>query len=703
MTLRRLPKGLCLLLTAAASGCDSLAAITSPPDGGTPGIVSTDGAGGGNPMIVESDPSCPTPNGAAAVAKGAPIAGSSAMPSLVAGLTVKSTTQLPPISGGTMLTTADGSMIVASDPDRDQIYFVDALGMRSLHTRKLNEGDEPGRVVEDAAGRIHVVLRSGRGIATLGRDADSEITRREVCDVPRGIAYDPKGDQLHITCAEGQLVTLAAAPTALMPTRTLDVPSDVRDVLVRDGQLLVSRFRSAELLMIDADGAVEDTRAPATFARDEMRKALISKRAQDGSCITEGGVKLVHVEETPDVAWRMIDVPTAGVAMLHQRAHADEIQVTSGGYGASSGCGGSGIVQSAITMGIDKQTMTTVSITNLTLAVDIAADSQGQMLAVVAPGNYGGNLQIELIPVSALREQETSPGGNASPMQPTGGSFATGATPSTGSPNVNQSAPCAFGTNLPEPEGQATAVTFVSPNVLAVQTREPSAAVSFYDIGVNTLLATVKLDTASRFDTGHAMFHMRTGAGLACASCHPEAGDDGHTWTFATIGPRRTQTLRGGILGTEPLHWNGDMKDFNMLMSEVFVGRMSGFVPSADQTDALTHWLDNQPALHASVPDKSAAERGQELFESSAVGCATCHAGEHLTNNTTVNVGTGVDLQVPSLRGVKFRTPLMHNGCAANITERLTHPECGGGDKHGKTSQLNESQVNDLTAYLETL
>jgi|GEM_PF-7074868 len=43
--------------------------------------------------------------------------------------------------------TADGSTVVAADPDRDQVYFVDAQGMRHLHTRALSAGDEPGRVV----------------------------------------------------------------------------------------------------------------------------------------------------------------------------------------------------------------------------------------------------------------------------------------------------------------------------------------------------------------------------------------------------------------------------------------------------------------------------------------------------------------------------------------------------------------------------
>jgi len=127
------------------------------------------------------------------------------------------------------------------------------------------------------------------------------------------------------------------------------------------------------------------------------------------------------------------------------------------------------------------------------------------------------------------------------------------------------------------------------------------------------------------------------------------------------------------------------------------------FAPSADQSDALSHWIDLQPSLQAEAADSGAAERGKELFESEAVRCSQCHAGSHLTNNQTANVGTGADLQVPSLKGVRFRTPLMHDGCAATISERFSNTKCGGGDKHGATSQLSAAQISDLTAYVETL
>jgi cytochrome c peroxidase len=56
---------------------------------------------------------------------------------------------------------------------------------------------------------------------------------------------------------------------------------------------------------------------------------------------------------------------------------------------------------------------------------------------------------------------------------------------------------------------------------------------------------------------------------------------------------------------------------------------------------------------------------------------------------------------VPSLRGLSFRMPLMHNGCATTLTERFSL--CGGGDKHGTTSQLTIDQRDDMVAYLNSL
>jgi cytochrome c peroxidase len=72
-----------------------------------------------------------------------------------------------------------------------------------------------------------------------------------------------------------------------------------------------------------------------------------------------------------------------------------------------------------------------------------------------------------------------------------------------------------------------------------------------------------------------------------------------------------------------------------------------------------------------------------------------------MTNNSTVDVGTGRAFQVPSLLGVAYRAPYMHGGCAGTLEDRFG--SCGGGDRHGNTSALAAGQVADLVAYLKSL
>ena len=392
--------------------------------------------------------------------------------------------------------------------------------------------------------------------------------------------------------------------------------------------------------------------------------------------------------------------------MLHQRAQTGEVQISPGGYGGA-GCG-TGIVAASLTTGMESGAMASSDLSSLSLAVDVAASPDGKTLAIVSAGNDAftsvftlslednGDFRRAAQPVPQSTPRAAAP---SAPIA--AGGAASKPTPSTSMAVATPQ--CANGRalsrNNPMKVGKATAVAWVSADMIAVQVSEP-ATIEFL-VTNSSQRTQIDLQQASRLDSGHVTFHSRTGSGLACASCHPEAGDDGHVWEFAGIGPRRTQALRGGVLGTEPFHWNGDMADFNKLVHEVFEGRMLGAPLTPEYSDALAQWIDKQAPLRTVAADKAAVERGQELFESAAVGCATCHSGAHLTNNQSEDVGTGARLQVPSLRGVAFRAPLMHDGCAASLTDRFG--PCGGGDKHGHTSQLNAAQLGDLVAYLETL
>jgi hypothetical protein len=203
-------------------------------------------------------------------------------------------------------------------------------------------------------------------------------------------------------------------------------------------------------------------------------------------------------------------------------------------------------------------------------------------------------------------------------------------------------------------------------------------------------------------DTGHTIFHMATGGSMACASCHPEGHDDGRIWTFAMFGARRTQPLAGGTLGAGPFHWSGDMKDFAMLSQEVFQNRMSGPSLRSEHVEALAGWIQKVPGYKpVAAVDSAAADRGRALFSDARAGCAGCHGGAALTTHAIVDVGTGAPFKIPSLLGVGFRAPFMHDGCAATLADRFG--SCGGGDKHGTISALSEIERADLIAYLDTL
>jgi mono/diheme cytochrome c family protein len=591
----------------------------------------------------------------------------------------------PPISGGTLLASRDGTLVFAADPERDQVYVVDAAKKQLLFTQPLRAGDEPGRMVEDADGRIHVALRGGRAVATLSRDGEREPVRRELCDLPRGLGYDAASDQIVLACAEGKLVRAPADP-ARDDASAVEIVRGARDVIVRPGEVWLSYFRSAALVKLNADGSIQSAYAPPKFTSSAGGATVvpaIAPAASSSVATTAPPPPSTPNVATPTTAWRAIDVPGRGVAMLHQRANQGDVVVGPGGYGGGKQACTSGIVRSALTFGVEQDSPLSVDLVDATLAVDMAIDPGGTLMAIVSPGNWTTRPQLQ---VHELGDAQATP------------RALDGQTVFVNDPG----APCLDPVLVQElVSGQATAVTFVSGDLLAVQAREP-AAISFIDPHTKTVVARVDLQQPSTFDTGHALFHLSTTSGIACASCHAEAGDDGHVWSFQGIGPRRTQNLRGGILDTAPFHWDGDMTDIPTLVHEVYVRRMGGFAPSDDQDSALALWLDHQPAFVTEARDADAAARGDELFHSDAVGCATCHSGPHFTNGGFADVGKGVSLQVPSLRGVSFRVPLMHDGCAQSLRERFD-PACGGGDAHGHTSQLEPAQIDDLVAYLETL
>jgi len=336
-----------------------------------------------------------------------------------------------------------------------------------------------------------------------------------------------------------------------------------------------------------------------------------------------------------------------------------------------------------------------------TAACTDSPDGMEPLTPGVEPGGYGGMMPAVTSAVAELGQPAESFGGSPSLL-------VVGALPvdTAASVSGDKLAVVAAGSgevSIRQRSGDVLRRGVVSPTAVAfrgeqaiVLSREP--AMLTLDVGERTE-RTIKLSGSSRQSSSHDRFHQATRNGIACASCHPEAGDDAHTWTIAGVAVR-TPSLRGGLKGTEPFHWQGDEEDVTQLMGDVFRKRMMGPRVSKAQAVALLDWLEAQPKLPAPAQDAAAVQRGAELFASAQTGCATCHTGQHGTNNQTMDVGTNGAFQVPRLDELAYRAPYFHDGRVPTLEERFG--PFGGGDRHGKTSQLTAEQIADLVAYLKS-
>jgi hypothetical protein len=549
-----------------------------------------------------------------------------------------------PLTGGTMTVTRDGTRAVIADPDRDRVVIVDLALERVDRIVELAAGAEPGRVIEDGVGRLHVALRGSGQLLTL-TGSDREL--RAICGEPRGLAWQATGDVVHVACATGELVSVPAGGGD--PLRSVRIERDLRDVIVRaDGNLIVTTFRSATLVALDAQGAVTSRTQPPMVHRTEIEGGDILFAAGD-----------IH-EALPAIAWRTIALADGRLLMTHQRRVATVLETQPGGYGG--GCGAAPVESALTIVGADGVASALAPSFFGALPIDVAAHPTSGELAVLTAGNQ----TVWIVPPAAL----TTPDDDTCD-------------------SVAHSVPL-------EDKIAATAVAYTPDGRLLAFDPEASK-LAVFKAG---WLLDIALEGTPRVDQGRVLFHRQTPVGLACASCHPEGRDDGGVWNFEELGPRRTQNLGGSILQRAPYHWGGDMASMHDLLGDVFAMRMAAGEPTLGQERALSMWLDRVRPPRGVVTDGAAVARGQALFEAPELGCRSCHTGALLTNNKLANVGLGA-VKVPSLVGVGGRAPYMHNGCAATLQDRFG--ACGGGDNHGHTSQLSATELADLIAYLESI
>lgn len=219
---------------------------------------------------------------------------------------------------------------------------------------------------------------------------------------------------------------------------------------------------------------------------------------------------------------------------------------------------------------------------------------------------------------------------------------------------------------------------------------------------------------------------------ISCSSCHPDGQADGRTW-HNPEGLRQTPPLQG-LAFTHPQHWSADRdetQDFEHTVRGPLMGGRGlhqgklnkplgatnkGLSKALDALAAYTNSHTFTLSPYAKNGLSPSAQRGRELFFSKQTGCAECHNGPFFTDSQSGrpskrhNVGTGNSdksetmgpaYDTPMLLGLYRSAPYLHHGTAATLRDVLTTQNPG--DRHGKTSDLSKSQIDDLVEFLKAL
>lgn len=215
---------------------------------------------------------------------------------------------------------------------------------------------------------------------------------------------------------------------------------------------------------------------------------------------------------------------------------------------------------------------------------------------------------------------------------------------------------------------------------------------------------------------GEMLFHDATLSfqrWQSCATCHPNQGRvDGLRWDFLRDGIGNGKDTISLLLvdETPPLNRRATrLSAKECARSSVEAGHM--IVPSNQDVEDLYSYLKSlraepSPHLNAQKGLSEPAQRGKLLFEGKA-DCTRCHPQPYFTDLKSHNVGVLSPSEpdglydTPTLIEAYRTAPYLHDGRARTLREVLTVHNSSG--QHGKTAELNESELQDLEMYLLSL
>ncbi|MHB8419102.1 MAG: c-type cytochrome [Myxococcales bacterium] len=656
---------------------------------------------------------------------------------------------------GTLALSNDGALLYTANADTGTVSVVDASSQQLVAT--VSVGQSPARVVVGPDDSVYVTNRGSRSVSVIHRGTWSEASRLQVGAEPVGLALSGDGSTLYVANTGSGTVDAVnlATQTRAWETTLGDYPRGV--AVLPDGRLYVSHYKNGQVDVLDgpsgnvlrsfgtavsaapvsvssglysyAPAATPPSFRPVALdsivlSRDGSRAYLPHRRDRIGVIRTTApaGYYTSAVASTPVV------VPALTTVDIARDVALDDAAGSSYDYPAPvifpSSASGSGTI-STPPSGPAYYTGTTTAGPWSQGPVALVEDAQGSYL-------YVANENTD--DVTVLQEHSRLSDGSQS---------------SVISDIQVGNAPTGLALSA---DGKTLFVHNSLDYSVSVVQSSGSALVEVARISVSSP-GNLTADAVE----GRRLFFSATdpimtvpGGGVACESCHLEASSDANVWQF-THGPRKTISLVGRhVADTAPYHWDGTEFDdaehtaLDAFYAETVQVRMGGIGVSEQQGQQIAAFmqgltpLDN-PYRQAGGGLTAAQQRGQALFAGKAA-CIACHSGANFTDNLFHDVGTFVSsnpngepddacrlnpaagncvgtgaagthpranptntvhgYNTPSLLGVVWAAPYLHDGSAPTLADRLLNNPANA---HGNTSSLSADEVSDLVQYLQTL
>lgn len=194
---------------------------------------------------------------------------------------------------------------------------------------------------------------------------------------------------------------------------------------------------------------------------------------------------------------------------------------------------------------------------------------------------------------------------------------------------------------------------------------------------------------------------------VSCASCHPDGGEDGRVWDFTQRGEGLRNTLAIWSMPPDgPFHWSANFDELQDFENDIRLHQSGlGYLSEADwaeameplgpakagrsaELDALAAYMRFVAAEGPPAPPPDAPARDDGAL--AEAGCTSCHTGDlgtdagwsgdapvlHDVGTLTPASGQRLGgelpgLRTPSLNGLAWTAPYLHDGSAGMLEEAV--------------------------------